>query len=801
MTSFKDFSETNDIDWFPIDLILSRDTKDRTKIKKTISPKCSKEFKTSDFNPENPISPEELKRRQREYPDYEYIAIDTWNITQIDIDNPEILELPEIQELLKTAPHFLSCGKGLPHIFVKQSTQLTNKAQKIGCKGKFDGIDILQGQWSWMKKDAVIINADKPIPEISLQFMVEKKKESVKKESVKKESLKPQTTLNEMTESTPVENSFLQGILNCISPSRAHDYHQWMSVGYALFNIDESNLELWISFSKQSSKFKEGECARIWSKLEKGQSTIGTLKWYAKQDSPEEYSAFVNNSLESKIDRAISSKGTHCDIADCVYEFFNGEYVFSNKSWFHYDTERHRWIKTEQPCILRKNLNLIGNQFSIRSAYWTNQSVHTEDEDLSEKFLNKAQRALKITLDLKDASFRDSIMKECKTLFTDDEGKFDLDLDSIGSLIGFTNGVYDIKSHEFRDGRPDDFISKTTGYKFVNTFDPEVKNKIENLLTITFPDADDRKMYLDMMSMSLDGTISKEDFFIHTGNGGNGKGMMKLLMSLVFGQLYASIDASILTIEKKSRSGAEPEIARLKGVRYVVAVEPPENATFQMDTIKKFTGGDNISSRELYKGVVEYRPMFSCNCECNVTPDIANITDAEVRRITVLLYLVKFCQFPDPNNPYEKPLDITLKKLFQENIEYRQCMMFMLIENYKTIQGTILKKSPNSIISTKRYLQGTDLIQNWFEECMVRCEKITTTKNGKKEEKNAFTPSSQLYPNFVDYCRRNGAKNVPTARNFKPDFIKKIGIPETKYNVMGFKGIIFKQDESGNESE
>jgi hypothetical protein len=51
-----------------------------------------------------------------------------------------------------------------------------------------------------------------------------------------------------------------------------------------------------------------------------------------------------------------------------------------------------------------------------------------------------------------------------------------------------------------------------------------------------FPDDDDRQMYLDMMSMSLDGTRTKEDFFIHTGNGGNGKGMMKLLMYLVFGK-------------------------------------------------------------------------------------------------------------------------------------------------------------------------------------------------------------------------------------------------------------------------
>ena len=53
-----------------------------------------------------------------------------------------------------------------------------------------------------------------------------------------------------------------------LSDKRSSDYHDWIKVGLALHNIDNSLLLVWIEFSKKcESKYKEGECEKIWNTI------------------------------------------------------------------------------------------------------------------------------------------------------------------------------------------------------------------------------------------------------------------------------------------------------------------------------------------------------------------------------------------------------------------------------------------------------------------------------------------------------------------------------------------------------
>ena len=82
------------------------------------------------------------------------------------------------------------------------------------------------------------------------------------------------------------------------------------------------------------------------------------------------------------------------------------------------------------------------------------------DEGRKEIYNKKSTTANKICIRLKQAGFKESIMKECKCLFIDE--KFEELLDSKPYLLGFDNGVYDLKLHIFREGMPDDYISFST---------------------------------------------------------------------------------------------------------------------------------------------------------------------------------------------------------------------------------------------------------------------------------------------------------------------------------------------------
>jgi len=55
-------------------------------------------------------------------------------------------------------------------------------------------------------------------------------------------------------------------IIDLLSRKRADNYHDWMRVGWALFNVGQGHeeaLQLWIEFSQKSDKFIEGECLRV----------------------------------------------------------------------------------------------------------------------------------------------------------------------------------------------------------------------------------------------------------------------------------------------------------------------------------------------------------------------------------------------------------------------------------------------------------------------------------------------------------------------------------------------------------
>ena len=62
------------------------------------------------------------------------------------------------------------------------------------------------------------------------------------------------------------------------------DYDIWITVGQSLHELDESLLELWDDWSKQSDKYKLGECLRRWQSFsKKGGRTLGSLIHIAKE--------------------------------------------------------------------------------------------------------------------------------------------------------------------------------------------------------------------------------------------------------------------------------------------------------------------------------------------------------------------------------------------------------------------------------------------------------------------------------------------------------------------------------------
>jgi len=83
----------------------------------------------------------------------------------------------------------------------------------------------------------------------------------------------------------------LQKLLDLINIKNADNYETWIRIGSALKNSNPDSFNLWVEWSKMSPKFKsDNDCLVRWNSLNLKYITIGTLKWFAKTDSPKEYS-------------------------------------------------------------------------------------------------------------------------------------------------------------------------------------------------------------------------------------------------------------------------------------------------------------------------------------------------------------------------------------------------------------------------------------------------------------------------------------------------------------------------------
>ena len=578
---------------------------------------------------------------------------------------------------------------------------------------------------------------------------------------------------------------FIKKLVNeCLSPSRADNYTDWINLGWVLRNIDYRLLETWVEFSKISSVYIEGECQQLWDKMRKDNMGIGTLRWWAKQDNLSKYNDVVNKSIIKLIDYALGSDGSHYDIACVVYAIFKDEFkAISKDNWYKYDREKHKWVRAREGLELRKILSVdICRKFMERSQYY---AEHCEDPIMKTINEEKSKKCINISKQLKNASFKDSIMKECRTLFVDD--KFEELLDSRSHLIGFENGVYDLKLHIFRDGMPDDYILLSTKNNYIkyNIEIPEIAD-INEFFGKIFTNKNLRNYVLDTLSCILDGSISQERFYIFTGQGSNGKSKLLDLIQKAIGDYYCILPIALLTQKRAASNAAQSELERTKGRRFAVMQEPSENERLNIGLMKELSGQDRILVRTLFKEPYEFKPQFKMILTCNELPEVPSDDGGTWRRIKVCNFSSRFCENPDVNKN-EFHMDFELTEKFEK---WKEIFISMMIERHKHMNPSSIHEPSEVRIATESYKQNNDVIGQFISEKIIIDPDI-------KEPRLTIT---KLYNDFRIWCASNviKSKKCPDRNQLKAYFEKLLSVP---YDNKGWRGIAYKLEENEDNED
>ena len=112
------------------------------------------------------------------------------------------------------------------------------------------------------------------------------------------------------------------------------------------------------------------------------------------------------------------------------------------------------------------------------------------------------------------------------------------------------------------------------------------------------------------------------------------------------------------TLVRKRERSATNDLARLRGARFVVAVEVNEDGKLDEVLVKQVTGGDKISARFLYKEFFDFRPECKIFLVTNYKPTIKGSDEGIWRRIRLIPFEVMI-----PEEERDKHL---LKKLRTE---------------------------------------------------------------------------------------------------------------------------------------
>lgn len=574
----------------------------------------------------------------------------------------------------------------------------------------------------------------------------------------------------------------IQELLNILSIERIDNYNLWIQIGMCLYNIESSDrlLEIWKNNSAKSDNYDEGCCEKYWSSFKKdGGLTICSLLYWARHDNLSEYNKYlqakVNDYLYSLI--GANENIAHYDVAKVMHMVYKNRFVCASiKYGLWYEFNGIRWIPTDQGHSLKALISEeIKNLFISAATYCNNRAQETSDNDKLIKFSSKCLAVA--GTNLKTAKYKKDIMEECKSLFYNK--KFLEKLDSNIYLIGFENGVYDLKNSLFRTGNPDDYISFSTKIDYVK-YDKNSK-KVQELVRIfeeIQPDKELFKYLFKSLASYLDGQIADEKFIIWTGTGSNGKSKTVELFEDTFGDYCTKLPISLLTRTRGASNAASPDVAKTPGKRFAVMQEPEEKDQINVGLMKELSGGDKIEARGLYKEPFIFKPQFKLLLTCNDLPNIPSSDGGTWRRLRVLPFNSKFVDEPKEKHEFKKD------PYFIEKVQsLKPEFMSILLHYYKDYAENGLKEPAEVMKYTREYEKQSDIYSEFIEEHIIE----VNTNNEK-------TTNKELYSVFKDWYRENRPGNkVPQMGEFKKDIIKKFGKPK---HGTGWTNIRIKFEES-----
>ncbi|KAJ3332241.1 hypothetical protein HDU93_009192, partial [Gonapodya sp. JEL0774] len=464
-----------------------------------------------------------------------------------------------------------------------------------------------------------------------------------------------------------------------------------------------------------------------------------------------------------------SLSGNNARVAALITAVCADEAALVENEWWSFEPSMHRWIQRSENAIIDKTIGSkrVYDLYEAACSYYQREAVRLRGDA---EATQRAKWVREMFNQLDKTSFRNAVIERMKSHYEMQGLSFVKLRDRLEHILAFDNGVIDLDSQSdgctycFRPGRPDDYVTITTGYDFdyERVHDRALRAKVEDVLAKILPDAAVRNFMLTYAATMLSGTTREQKLVFLVGNGANGKSLVVNALKSVLGG-YAQTVKSALLISggaKRDVEAASPVLAQLRTARAVFVTEVGENSHLDEEIVKSLTGDDDISARALHKAPVQYRPQFKLCFPVNTAPKFSQGSSRNTAMPRRLLYVAFSSQFVESEERVNESKGIYLadNKLGArvKTPEFSLPLLGLLLDRYDIYARDGLRVPLAVLSATNEYVSQNDTLAVFF----------TKATRAPRPSEAAGTPTVVLFEAYKTWLRVNAPDVIPMVQSW-----------------------------------
>jgi phage/plasmid-associated DNA primase len=345
----------------------------------------------------------------------------------------------------------------------------------------------------------------------------------------------------------------------------------------------------------------------------KNRLTIKSLKYYAKYHNPELYSTYFTDDYEWRLKKKYNNPEIMLANCDMEYEMMLEYYEMKKDKILYKDDKVYLYYNDEWNIMTEKG-RMVKNDLVEFYYIWYKVAldlIHKEEtKNLIEKNAEKDELIKKLRK-IQSGGLRNTVggtninhifnhlLNKLSCIKTEIE--FDIGKENYYD-INFKNGIYNVKTKNFRSRIQTDYITKYLDYDYIepSQISQTIHNDVLEFFKKVQPNEEQRKFTLSYLAYCLTGDTTKQIFKMNIGHtASNGKSTEMSIHHKCFGIYTKKMDNRVLLTNFANRHKHIIDLVD-EPVRIVYFEEMPKGKKLDVDFIKDFVDGKGVSCEIMF---------------------------------------------------------------------------------------------------------------------------------------------------------------------------------------------------------